>query len=98
MYGKSTSAQTTNLSLTVYNNIALINETRDLPRYKSDSNPYVSIEYFDISKYIDETSVIITGMDDFIMIFNYLCCNVSPYLVSFFSVLVLSLLSFIIIS
>lgn len=75
MYGKSTSAQTTNLSLTVYNNIALINETRDLPRYKSDSNPYVSIEYFDISKYIDETSVIITGMDDFIMIFNYLCCN-----------------------
>lgn len=75
MYGKSTSAQTTNLSLTVYNNIASINETRELTRYKSDSSPYITIEYFDISKYIDETSVIITGMDGFIMTFNYLCCN-----------------------
>ncbi|MCR1950928.1 MULTISPECIES: DUF4139 domain-containing protein [Clostridium] len=75
MYGKSTSSQTKNLSLTVYNNTALINETREIPKYKSDPNPYITIEYFDISKYIDETSVIITGIDDFIMIFNYLCCN-----------------------
>lgn len=75
MYVKSTNSQNKNLSLTVYNNTALINEIREIPRYKPDSNAYITIEYFNISKFIDETSVIVTGIDDFIMIFNYLCCN-----------------------
>lgn len=75
MYIKSTNLQNKDLSLTVYTNTALVNETREILKPKPDSNPYVTIEYFDISKFLNETSVIILGVDDFAMIFNYICCN-----------------------
>ncbi len=75
MYIKSTNLQNKNLSITVYNNVALINETREVLKSKIDPSSYVTIEYFDISKFINETSVVVIGMNDILMNFNYLCCN-----------------------
>lgn len=74
MYIKSTNSQNINLSLTIYNNIALINESRFLPNPTPDSNPDINIEYFNISKFINEASVMVAGIDDFMMTFNYICC------------------------
>lgn len=75
MYIKSTNSQNKNLSLTVYNNITLVSETRYLPKPTPDPSSNINIEYFNISKFINETSVMIAGVDDFMMIFNYICCN-----------------------
>lgn len=71
MYIKSTKNQNKKLSITVYNNTALIYEKRNLGRSKSD----LTIEYFDISKYIIETSLIVSGINYNFLDINYLCCT-----------------------
>ncbi|ASW42481.1 DUF4139 domain-containing protein [Clostridium isatidis] len=71
MYIKSTKNQNKKLSITVYNNTALIYEKRNLGKSKSE----LTIEYFDISKDIIETSLLVLGINYNFLNINYLCCT-----------------------
>ncbi|MBX7296271.1 hypothetical protein K4H75_09430 [Clostridium chauvoei] len=72
MFIKSYNSQTKELTLSIYNNdVALINEVRDISKAKLNS----TIEYSDISKLIYENSVIIQGAEVSQINFNYKCYN-----------------------
>lgn len=71
MYIKSTKNQNKTLSITIYNNTALIYEKRNLGKSKSE----FTIEYFDISKNIIESSLLVLGVDYNFLEVNYLCCS-----------------------
>ena len=66
MYFKSVKAQTKSLSLTLYNNISLINEIRAIP-----SKDDLTIEYLDISKFIDENSILVEGLNFSSLVLTY---------------------------
>lgn len=66
MYFKSVKTQTKSLSLTLYNNITLINEIRAIPP-KDD----LTIEYLDISNFIDENSILVEGLNISSLVLNY---------------------------
>lgn len=66
MYFKSVKTQTKSLSLTLYNNITLINEIRSIP-----SKDDLTIEYLDISNFIDENSILVEGLNISSLVLNY---------------------------
>lgn len=67
---KSFNSDTINMQLTIYtNNLALVNETRQIPKNKDAK----TIEYYDISHYLDESSVLINGGDIAEINFTYEC-------------------------
>lgn len=72
MFIKSCNKQNKELTLSIYNNnVALVNELRDLFKGKVIN----TIEYCDISKFIYENSVIIENVEVSQLNFNYKCCN-----------------------
>ena len=71
MYIKLNKSNNKDISLSVYNNTALINEVRYLPKVKC---PAV-IEYFDISNFINETSLMIDEINYTDVSYSYICCD-----------------------
>lgn len=71
MYIKLNKSNNKSISLSIYNNTTLINEVRYLPKYKC---PTV-IEYFDISDFIDETSLMIGEVNYADISYSYICCD-----------------------
>jgi hypothetical protein len=71
MYIKLNKSNNKGISLSIYNNTALINEVRYLPKVKC---PAV-IEYFDISNFIDETSLMIDEINYTDVSYSYICCD-----------------------
>lgn len=66
MYIKSTKSQNKDLSLTLYNNISLINEVRSIPQKDN-----LTIEYLDISNFIDENSILVEGLNFHSLVLTY---------------------------
>lgn len=71
MYIKLNKSNNKSISLSIYNNTTLINEVRYLPKPKC---PTV-IEYFDISNFIDETSLMINEINYSTISYSYICCD-----------------------
>lgn len=66
MYFKSNKTQSKTLSLTLYNNTTLVNEVRSIP-----SKDNLTLEYLDISNFIDENSILVEGLNFSSLVLNY---------------------------